>query len=148
MSLAKQILKNKTEGKPSDRDEFGIPYKDGKDQDVTYRPQYLVARALMMQKLDPSYEEGTTRCLHTRDGVLFQDNMEVTQNAPTFYRLTGVTYMVNSAIQIQFWEELKKRVPYLDTTIYKICDFLWWDKATGEIIEGDYDKIREMVRKR
>lgn len=148
MSLAKQILANRENEEKVACDEFGIPIKDENDKDVQMRPQYLVARTFLLQGMDPRYEHGTTRCLHMREDALYNHNREVKQDTATFYRLTGVTYQVNQAIQTQFWEELKRRVPRLNTTIYKICDNLWWDKKTGEMVVGDYDTIKERIKER
>lgn len=133
MSLAKQILKNKSNNN-SKCDEFGIPLKDVDGLEVKLRPQYLVARALFMEQRDPEYNHNTIHRLHLRDGLLYNYNKEVMEDRKTFYNLTGVEYQVPTAVQIKFWAELKKRVPKLVTNLYKVCDGVWWDKKNGEII--------------
>lgn len=142
MGLAKQILENKSNNSYG-CDEFGIPLKDGQGKDVTLRPQYLVARALLTEQQNPEYDQMTTHRLHMRNGLLYNYNKEVKEDNTTFFKLTGVEYHVPLHIRAKFWEELKRRVPTLNTDFYKVCDGLWWNKKSGEILIGSDNEVKK-----
>lgn len=142
-SLAKQILRNKKN--PHNADELGLPTENSKGDKLRHNPQYLVARALLLESKDPSYDPDTTHRLHLRDGRIYLRNVAVDETDREFYRLTGVSYSVPVQIRMLFWGELKRRIPKLNPNFYKISDRLWWDKKKGEIIEGDYDEILEKI---
>lgn len=139
-SLAKQILKNKNRRQS---DELGIPVDDGNGKDVLKRPQYLVARTFLLEKLGPRYDEMSTSRLHMRHGIIYKGNQKIEENPSNFYRLTGVNYSVGSRVKVLYWMELKKRLPHLNPNVYKISDELWWDKINGEILGDDNETIRQ-----
>lgn len=131
-SLAKQILKSK---RKKNCDDLGLPIEDGRGEEVLQRPQYLVARALLLEKKNPRYDEQTTIRLHLRQNEIYQHNRWIEENSANFHMLTGVAYAVPRRIQVLFWAELHRRLPQLDMSKYKICDGLWWDKENGEILD-------------
>lgn len=133
-SLAKQILNNR---RTKNCDEFGIPLEDSAGKDVTQRPDYFVARALLLEQKDPRYDAYSTMRLHMREDEIYQHNHIIEETKTNFYRLTGVTYPVTPQAQIVFWVELKRRLPRLNTDWFKVCDGLWWHKKNGELKEGD-----------
>lgn len=139
-SLAKQILKNK---RNKQEDDLGIPVEDGNGKDVIQRPQYFVARTLLLEKMDPRYDEMSTSRLHLRHGTIYEGNRTVTEDQYNFHRLTGVNYTVNRRTQILYWMELKKKLPHLNPNVYKISNELWWDKNNGELLEDDNETIRK-----
>lgn len=144
-SLAKQILQNKRHHVKTD--DLGIPKEDELGDSVLKRPQYFVARALLLETKNPRYDPDSTMRLHLRQDMIYQHNREVDENPNNFYRLTGIGYKVENQLQLLFWTELKRRLPHLNPHIYKICDSLWWDKNNGEIIEGSNDEIRKKTIK-
>lgn len=146
-SLAEQIIEYKNHDKKADCDEFGIPLKDEYGKSVKDNPQYYVARALLVEQKDPRYDPLTAHRLHTVYGVTYYHDKEVTECSDDFYKLTEVTYNVPKGVQMLFWKYLQLYIPKLDTSIYKICDGLWWDKECGEVVEATDDEILEHWRK-
>lgn len=138
-SLAKQILENRNRRV----DDAGIPTEDSRDHDVTMTPQYLVARTLARERQDPGYDSTSVHRLHMRKGVIYRSNEEIAESDYMFYALTGVLYKVEKRLQVLYWIELKRYLPHLNPNIYKISENLWWDKISGEIIEGNNDYIRK-----
>lgn len=135
--------------KGEELDEYGIPRHDGKGRDVRTLPQYYVARALMKQRLEnPEYEEDTIYQYHTRENDLYYAHRKIKENSHNAYIMTGTSWYLNSGIIANFYAELKKRVPYLDTSVYKIADRLYWDKEAGEAVQCSYEEIAKRVNER
>lgn len=138
--LAKQILSNKTN---RDVDDLGIPIYNRQKKSVLETPQYLVARALLIESQEPGYDNIATSRLHMRQEMICRGQREIEETSANFYSLTRVQYKVETHIQLLFWLELKRRLPHLNPYIYKVGEGLWWDKKTGELIEGSNDDIRQ-----
>lgn len=139
-SLAKEILRNK---QSDEVDETGLPIKDRRGHDLLQKPQYLVARTLILERQNPYYDSDSTARLHLRQGVIYRRNKEIEEKRSEFYHLTGITYSVPIQVQIAYWDELKKHLPHLCPDIFKVCEGLWWDKKNGEIVKGDINEIKE-----
>lgn len=144
-SLAKEILDNKR-GARSDCDEFGIPLKNRIGRSILKNPNYYVARAFFIEKQDPDYDPDTVNRLHLRGDSIYQHHDLVKEDPHNFYRLTRVGDNIPLAIQVSFWEELKKCLPVLNTNVYKISDGLWWDKRQGELVMCDSEDIKKRVK--
>lgn len=145
MSLLEQIIDSNNRGTDGDTDEFGIPFYDGHGEDVRLRPQYLVARALIRDRMRPQYDEYSTNCLHTRNGELWQVNTPIEETETNMYRLTGVEYSVPKPIQIKFWEELRNRAPIFSKRCIQVTKNIWWDMENCELLHCTYKELMEML---
>lgn len=142
-SLAKQILKNRN--RPDKTDDLGIPILDDNDNDVRKRPQYFVARALILETKDPNYDPHSTHRMHIRHGEIYSGKQVISECRSNFYKLTGIYDKVPLETQLLFWVELKRRLPRLCSSIYKVSDELWWDKTNGKLIEGSIEDVQARV---
>lgn len=150
-SLADKIIEyhESKQEEEDELDEYGIPRHDGKGRDVRTLPQYYVARALMKQRLEnPEYEEDTIYQYHTIGNELYYAHRKIKEDSHNAYVMTGATWSMSKPLVTNFYVELKKKVPYLDTSVYKIADGLYWDKEEGEAVRCDYDEIAKRVNER
>lgn len=128
MSLADQIAERNQHSPNQEMDELGIPVP------TPETPEYLVARALMLDSRDYREQNFWITGLHLRDGVIYKYHTPVRENKKALLELTRLKRNVKDWEEVEFWCILKEHLPKLYRSILEVAPDLYWDTDKAELI--------------
>lgn len=129
MSLADKIVEhNARPNMDEEADEFGIV------PPTPCTPDYLVARALLINEQALADDEPRIHGLHLRDDTIFRWHSPIAENRRTMLELTRLKRNVKAWEEVEFWRLLKKYLPRLNRRILEIAPDLYWDIDKAELI--------------
>ena len=87
-------------------------------------------------------DEFTMYQLYLNNGNIYYGHDIIKETKANVYRLTKYEEKIPEPQLLLFWDELKTRLPVLDTSVYQISDNLFWSKSDGEVLNKEeiYEK--------
>lgn len=130
-SFAKSIYEaNNRRGFEEGRDELGIP--------ITDDGEYLAKRAWLLNVMSGA-EYGTIDRIHRRSDGLYVGEEKIEETLDNAYKLSQYKGTIKKGVAAQFWAELKKMCPKLNTKYLQIDDYSLWRIDTGELVRIPQD---------
>lgn len=137
MGLAEEIIAYDEKETPKQEvDEFGIPIPP------LNVPEYLVARALLVNQEVDAHGVVSLKSLHARGGEIYLGNSPIKQTQNNVYQLTRYRQSVREWEQAAFWQLLFKYLPRLNRRILHVSGDLYWDTEKAELISLEEAKER------
>lgn len=132
MSLADQIVARNTKQTPNTKvDEFGIPIPTPES------PEYLVARALVLNERSLDETEPRIHGLHLRGTTLFRGHTQLRECRKTLLELTRLKRNIRDWEEVEFWHVLEEHLPKLYRNILEVGPDLYWDIDKAELINRE-----------
>lgn len=131
MSLADQIAERNTNSSPNQNlDEFGIPIP------VPETPEYLVARALIINQPGGADPLSDIYCLHLRGDDIYLGHTPIRINKQTVLSLTHLKRNLKTWEEVEFWRLLREYIPRLNRRFVVLGENCFWDIEKAEIISA------------